>query len=222
MPPTAHSDTSPRDLSTARQVPRSQRLGLDPYDSGDPMTFLPRQICPLCSSDEYITEVEGPGLWRLTCTEGSTRDHPFSWVTTAQGPFDHTAQDGISAELGLYNDLLGVVRRNGPWLEYGIVEYHYAVAHPVTYSRIVKDYGHVALAPKPYTASSLIGAALGKLRRDGDLVYRPCKATGRWSYNSEISAWATAPGPSEPALLTWTDFAEQQGFSPECWPPLDA
>ena len=184
------------------------------------MTTLARQVCPICASDEdYSVEVEGPGLWRLTCARARS-DHPYSWVTTGQGALDHSGEDGVAASLGLYDDLLAVISHTDPWLEYGIVEYRYALAVPDTYRHLVDQYGHVAIAPKRYTASAFIGAALGKLRRETDLAYKPCTATGRWSYNGQISAWATNPGPADPAILTWAAFAVSSGFDPETWPPL--
>ena len=186
------------------------------------MTTLIRQVCPLCASDEdYVAEIEGPGLWRLTCTGGPSSTHPYTWVTTGQGPFDHTEQDGLSTAYGLYDDLLAVISHTDPWMEYGIIEYRYALAQPDTYAQIVDRYGHVAITPKRYTASSFIGAALGKLRRDGDLSYKTCTATGRWAYNSQISAWATNPAPTSPDVLTWVDFALERGFDPDVWPPLE-
>ena len=61
-------------------------------------------------------------------------------------------------------DLLSAVESLGPgWFEYGLVERAYADAHPREFAAMVARWGHTAIAPKQYTATSYLGYTLGDL-----------------------------------------------------------
>jgi hypothetical protein len=182
-----------------------------------------RQICPICQVDESIfTETIGPSLWRYTCTR-SCRQHaePYSWLgSTRDAPFDEELGYNKAEELGLPNDLLTCLQHGEPFVEYGVVEYRYAtVANPEVYKQLVEDYGHTALGPKKYTASAFIASTLGRMLREDLVAYKPGRATGFWSYNSDISFWSLQPL-SHSRPMTFATFAAEQGFDPKTWPPL--
>src|SRR4051794_356918 len=92
-----------------------------------------RQVCPLCVLDDpdiVDWEPEAPGLWRYTCTN---HQPPYSWLTTGEGAFDDSGSGGLADELGVYDDLLALFTEPGPYREWGIVEYQYALARPDVY-----------------------------------------------------------------------------------------
>ncbi len=64
----------------------------------------------------------------------------------------------------------------------------------------MSTYSHTALGGTPgYSASALIGGALGKLQRDGLLVRVLRKSTDYWSYNGQLNTYALSRGPTEDA-----------------------
>jgi hypothetical protein len=183
-----------------------------------------RLVCPRCSVEDFIeTETLGPSFWRYTCTR-SCRQHaePVSWTgSTPDAPVDMELTYNKAEELGLPNDLLRCLEHGEPFVEYGIVEYRYATkVNPDVYAQLVADYGHTALGPKQYTASTFIASTLGRMLKEGLLAYRGGHATGFWSYNSGISFWSLAPVSSEAPPITFKAFALERGLDPKSWPPL--
>src|SRR5262245_25146624 len=92
-----------------------------------------RQVCPLCAldDDDLVTwDVEGPGLWQFTCVNPAHGE--YSWLTTGRDALSTGGHEGLSEELGLYDDLLHCFAVGDPLLEYGIVEFRYATAYPIT------------------------------------------------------------------------------------------
>ncbi|MBN8785389.1 MAG: hypothetical protein J0G98_20185, partial [Terrimonas ferruginea] len=83
-----------------------------------------RQVCPLCAlDDEFVSwEVEAPGLWRFTCTN-PTHAEPYAWLTTGRDPISTSGHEGLSVELGIYEDLLACFEPEERFVEYGVVEY---------------------------------------------------------------------------------------------------
>ncbi|MGZ4790362.1 MAG: hypothetical protein ACXWBO_00740 [Ilumatobacteraceae bacterium] len=126
----------------------------------------------------------------------------------------------MADELGVYDDLLALFTEPGPFLEWGIVEHLYAQRNPATYRELVDRYSHTAYGPTQYSASAFLGRAAGQLASDGHLMVRFENATGYWSYNGVISAFALPPGPDDAAITTWADFAIHEGFAPDDWPAL--
>jgi hypothetical protein len=185
-----------------------------------------RQVCQTCTdADEYVTwEIEGPGLFRYTCSGPSHGADPYWWLSTGRSPLDGAGHEGLSTELGIYDDLLRCFDPAEPYIEYGIVEYRYATANPVPYQRLVWTYDHVQAARDAgrsidYSASAFIGGALGRLFHRDALVTRvEGKATGFWSYNDRLHGWALRPGPDNNHVYSWQAFAIDNGLDPEVWP----
>ncbi len=184
-----------------------------------PAVIAPRQICPLCGFDDDVTvsELSGNNSWQFRCT-GGNRYHaaPYFWDVA----FEHrsTSHEGICAELGLYDDLPGCVPAGQSWVEHGIVEYLYKKAHPDTYRELVDRYGHIAKAPKRFTASVILALTLGRLADEGVVAYRPkLPATGFWSYNGTVGNWAPLPPPAGDGHTTWSAWAIAQGLDPQEW-----
>jgi hypothetical protein len=179
-----------------------------------------RQVCPLCAldDDELVTWMpDAPGLWRYTCTNHTP---PYTWLTAGQGAFDDTGSSGIAEDLGVYDDLLAVFAEPGPYFEWGIVEHRYAQKRRDVYAELVSKYSHTALGPTQYSASAFPRLAAGKLAREGHLALRWIPATGYWSYNGTISAFALAPASDDAPVLSWSDYATTEGFDPRDWPAL--
>ncbi|MGQ0831445.1 MAG: hypothetical protein ACT4OV_07185 [Microthrixaceae bacterium] len=185
-----------------------------------------RQVCQTCrDGDDFVTwEVEGPGLWRYSCASPVHGESGYSWLSTGRSPLDGAGHDGLSEELGIYDALLRCLTPGETYIEYGIVEYRYAVANPGEYKHLVKLYDHTQAALDrgeglEYSASAFIGGALGRLyHRDGLLTRVDTKATGFWSYNGTLHGWALKPGPDNDTVRTWADFAAKQGLKPKEWP----
>jgi hypothetical protein len=168
--------------------------------------------------DDITWEVEGPGLWRFTCANPA-HGESYSWLTTGRDRHTESGNEGICNDLHLYEDLLRCVIPGEAYLEYGVIEYRYALANPETYKKLVSTYSHTALGETPgYSASALIGGALGKLPRDGLLVRVLRKSTGYWSYNGQLNTYALSPGPTDEATITWAGFATDLDLDPNAWP----
>lgn len=175
------------------------------------------QVCPLCALPDYLTwEVEAPGLWRYTC--GNPQCGGYSWPTTGRDPLKTGSYDGIAADLGIKEDLLDVIGRESRWLEYGVVEYLYAVENPTHYRQLVQMFSHTAIErPIQNSASAFIGTCLGILEQEGRLAKRTCRATGYWSYNTTVTAWAPRGNSLDAPIRAWAEFAIRQGLNPEEW-----
>lgn len=151
--------------------------------------------------------------WLYVCT---VHDPPFNWSVRREG--EHSGRDGITAELGVYDDLLLCVHSGEPWVEHGVVEYRYKQMRPKIYrDELVRRFGHRAQGPRHFSASALIAKALGQLRNEGLLAWQYAKATGFWAYNGTISYWATVPAPAEDNRLTWDAFAVANHLDPSTW-----
>src|SRR5262245_15745787 len=151
------------------------------------MPTPPSRVCPLCAAQDDLDRprpLPGGG-WQFTCRG------PHNVYTFEVDPDNVISAypEGLAADLGLYEDLLTLISDEAVFIEYGVVEYLYGVGRPDNYRKIVSTYGHTALAPRRYTASSFIAGVLGRLfaRREvgGDFGV----ATGYWEYNSIISYW---------------------------------
>ena len=178
------------------------------------------QVCPLCGHDdaEYLSwEVEGPGLWRYVCTDPS-HSEPYAWLTTGKDALQGGGGgDGLADQLGIYDDLLACFAFDGPLLEYGAVEYLYATQNPHPYQDLVSRYSHTRLGPTRFSASAFIGAALGRMYREGLLRRVDVKATGYWRFNGRLTAMSLAASQND-LVVTWEQFALERQLDPEDWP----
>lgn len=189
------------------------------------MAFAVKQVCPLCGlDDDVVFEPDESGAPVFVCRAGGDL-HPYEWrVPTLDPTAVLSPRTGVGEELGVYDDLPTVLIPGEPFVEYGVVEHRYARQYPKPYRELLERYGHTAIEPKRYTASAFLGRALGTLFHEGTLACRyAVPATGRWSYNSDISAWALPGRGAEEndRVVSWVEFAEQEGFDPETWPALD-
>lgn len=176
-----------------------------------------RQICPVCGLDDDVL-LTGVGVeWIMTC---SNPRHPlYEWRPTEQARGLHTYRSGIGEELGVYDDLLACVTEG--LAEYGVIEHRFAERARDTYDTLVRRYGHTALGPSRYTASSFLGGALGQLWREDLVTGLWGPATGYWAYNGQVGAYGPAGTPESERILTWALFAEETlGLDPASWPAL--
>src|SRR3546814_1912982 len=67
-----------------------------------------RQVCQTCrDGDEFVDiEIEGPGLWRYSCSSPAHGDSSYFWLSTGRSPLDGAGHDGLSEQLGIYDALL--------------------------------------------------------------------------------------------------------------------
>ncbi len=163
------------------------------------MTF---QVCPF-HSDDAVRGTPLPdeaGGEEFICRRGG---HPGDreWRWTGTPPPPDAVGGGLAAELGLDLELpAAVASYGGRWVEYGLVERAYADAHGADFAGMVARWGHTHLGRTDYTVSKYLGGQLGRLARQGALLYRAGPGTGRWSYNSTVGYYA--PPPVEP---DWDD-----------------
>ena len=175
------------------------------------------QVCHF-HGDEGVAGVPvgTEGALEFTCprTQGHPRPGTYSWVSYPPPPDDKLGS-GLMAELGLATELPAVLKGHvGRWVEYGVVEHDYAAANPEDFARLVDRYGHTAVAAKKYTTSAFLALALGELSRRGTLLCRFGPATGRWSYNSQVSYWALPPEPTWDERLSWADSGLDVNYVP--------
>jgi hypothetical protein len=178
-----------------------------------------RQVCPMCGDDDDVVAFpKGVGQdWVYTCT-AKRHASPYQWAVKVEERGD--GREGITAELGLYDDLPRCVVPGEPWVEHGVVEHRYKLLRPdIYFDELLPRYGHVAddWGRKPYTVSAFIAKTLGQLHREGAFAWQEEKATGFWKYNGRISYWAVPPAPPVDQRLTWASFASTQGLDPAVW-----
>jgi hypothetical protein len=195
---------------------------------------MPADVCPYCNECEWTSAApglsdEGSPLLVLRC-DNDQHPHPPTWsFPDPDVPAPAAAKTGSSGagqplvhQLGLYDKLVDVVQRFDRWVEYGIVEHEFAHAYPDVYRELVHRMGHVATdGHKQWTASAYLARMLGNLTRTGDVVYRPSHGTGRWAYNSDISAWRPPQAADTSDVLSWAGYATEQGMDPDTWPALE-
>jgi hypothetical protein len=185
-----------------------------------------RLVCPQCAFDEVDWEFDAEeGHWIYRCRDCIDLGGPLTWVVPDEGRGGGGGSlrdgNGIMARLGLYDGLIEAIGPDTPYFEFGIVEHRFAQVEREAYLELVDRYGHVQRdGQATNTASWMLGRALWALLRQGEVLRVPCAATGCWSYNRQMSAWALPPGPDEPTVLSWAEFAEEEGWSPRSWPAL--
>lgn len=174
----------------------------------------PAQVCPLCGHDDLVELVPSgeTDQWLFACTN---HQPSYNWAVAIQSPTQ--GQQGITAEIGMYDDLLLCVKADEPCIEHGVVEYRYQHLRPKLYEDLVAEFGHRAHGPRNFSVSALMARALGQLRDEGLLSWQYAKATGFWSYNGSISYWAKVPAPSADDRITWEQFAVSNGLNPDLW-----
>ena len=168
---------------------------------------MPGSMCHF-HADEWSTGSHvGAGAYAYVCerTDGHPGQVPWHWLE-APAPPDGAGLTGLAEELGLEQELPAAVHALGTgWFEYGLVERSYAERRPQDWARMVARWGHTAIEPKQYTASSYLAGTLGRLSRLGAVAYHPGTGTGRWSYNSDISWWSVVPPEPWEERTAWVD-----------------
>lgn len=194
-------------------------------------------LCPRCGETDGVVLVSGltdEGDAVLNALHSCAgQDDDYGWQvpddSTAGKKASQAAKASLNREgtplvqqLELYPKLLDAVSRFDRWVEYGAVEYEFALAHPEIYRQLVDRMGHLALGTSTnWSVSAYLARMLGNLTRTGELVYRPTAGTGRWSYDTEISSWRLPSVPDEAPLLTWKAYAEANSISSDRWPVLE-
>ena len=186
-----------------------------------------RDVCPRCGESSKLEllpflDDDGRAKIRLTCrllVHEQPVVHEFDDPSVATAS-DLTPADGLVHELDLYTKLEEVVcRMEGP-AEYGVVEHRFADEYPEDFLELWRRYGHVAThGSKRYTVSAYLSRLLGTLSRHGVVAHHACRGTGRWAYNSDVSAWAN-PSRADGPILSWVQYAQQHGWPKDAWPTI--
>lgn len=142
---------------------------------------------------------DGSYAYECARTTGHPAPGEWRWLYTPPPP-GLAGLGGLAQEWNLEHELVEAVRDLGPgWWEYGLVERSYAARRPADFAEMVERWGHTAVQPKDYTATAYLGGVLGRMSVHGLIAFHEGAATGRWSYNSEISWW------SLDALAPWEE-----------------
>jgi hypothetical protein len=152
---------------------------------------------------------------------GRTPTARQSGARTPAAPRSRRNADDSATEQ-LLEPLLACVNAGEPFVEYGVVEYRFRLAHPDLFVAHVRELGHLMLGARrgqTSTSTARFTKALGRLERSGELVTVKGPGTGAWRHNQSISYWARPPRPAGP-LLTWSMFCATQGRSAE-WTAAD-
>ena len=98
----------------------------------------------------------------------------------------------------------------------GLVERRFALDNPSEWADLVHRYGHRYSNHEPakYTASAFLAHILGALARTHTVALRDGPATGRWSYNSTISYWATQLDANWAERVTWESVDPPMDYLP--------
>lgn len=134
--------------------------------------------------------------------------YSWSWLATAPA----TELPGLELDGALLTAVeTASSEQGGGWVEYGLVERAYALAHPADWQALLDTYSHRRYLPdgasrrkQPYTASRRLGAALGAARRRQDVNFRQGPGTGFWAYNSTISYFAPLSVDPSAGTCTWS------------------
>ena len=186
-----------------------------------------RYVCPTCGESTNVEIVpflddDGRAKVRLTCRL-IVHEQPVVLEfddPTAPSASTLTPAGGLVHDLDLYSKLEAIVLSLDAPAEYGIVEHLFAERHPDEYLTLWRRYGHVAThLSKRYTLSTYLSSLLGYLWRHGAIAHRSTAGSGRWAYNSGISAWAH-PQWAEAPITSWAEFAEAHGIVPDQWPAV--
>ena len=195
------------------------------------MTNYPTTImCNKCfRADDVTFEVNFLTVkWDYQCGGAIHGETPYVWSVEPTKAGNYAApRDGELADLGVYDDLLLCIRADDPWLEYGVIEDRYRNLRSDTYASLVAKYSHSARNAirggpdvNPDRRSKLsvrLASALSHLEGAGLIAKNFGPATGYWDYNGIISHWAPLPSPAQENVLSWWDYAIEEGLDPANW-----
>lgn len=173
--------------------------------------------CPRCFRDDEVSAERAPdgsGFVYTCVATAHDNGKPHVWVQDPGDPDASSfARDGVLDDL--YDPLMALFRPGEPLIEHGIVEDRLRANASAVFAGHVHERGHVALGGLRNTASGRIGSALGILRAQGQLIVRRGKGTGAWRYNSVIGFWGLPPSELGRPVLTWEQYAADNGRSAE-------
>jgi hypothetical protein len=176
------------------------------------------QVCRFHAHDDIVgvPTGAGDGSQAFTCarTTGHPHPGPFTWLDVPAPP--HGSLGGsLADEYGLHTELpAALAAYRGRWIEYGVLEHAYAANRPTDFAELVARFGHTAIRARRYTVSSYLARTLGDISRAGSVVHHSGDATGRWSYNSNISWWTLQPEPDWSSRLSWADTHHSISYVP--------
>lgn len=170
-----------------------------------------RQVCPICGTDDDVQSAVLPsGETLYTCSR--ERRHfpdPYSWTFDEVGKVRGYPQEGLAAELNLFDDISKCFHFDDGWLEYGIIEDRFKASSPENFETLRAIYGHTILdGPRKYSMSTYIARhVLSKLESLGELAWFQGTPTGVWKeHNTDISYWARVPAPPRNQVQTYADY----------------
>ena len=170
----------------------------------------------MCAHDDTVIGfLNDDGEQVLYC-----EDCDYSWTPTqrSKGRSNLVSRSGIGEEWGVYDALIACVDNSDQWLEYGIIEHRYKLAHPSTYAQMVQRWSHTKLGKTRYSASNFLGSCLGHLAREGAISTRRHRiTTGYWAYLSAVTHVAGVPEPPADHFLSWHTYATQHALDPNDW-----
>lgn len=170
-----------------------------------------RQVCPICGTDDDVQSAVLPsGETLYTCSrERRHSPDPYSWTFDDVGKVRGYPQEGLAAELNLFDDISKCFHVDDGWLEYGIIEDRFKALNPEHFETLRAIYGHTILdGPRKYSMSTYIARhVLSKLESLGGLAWFQGTPTGVWKeHNTDISYWARVPAPPRSQVQTHADY----------------
>lgn len=169
------------------------------------------QVCPICGTDDDVQSAVLPsGETLYTCSrERKHSPDPYSWTCDDAGRARGYPQDGLAAQLNLFDDISKCFHDGDGWLEYGVIEDRFKALSPDKFETLRGIYGHTILdGPRKYSMSTYIARhVLSKLETLGELAWFEDQPTSIWKvHNSSISFWARTPAPPREQIQTYADY----------------
>ncbi len=175
------------------------------------------QVCPF-HSDEIVRPVRTASETAEYTYRCGRKNHPvkgpFEWpfVPEPERASGDIMKLGLDVELPLAV-AAAVAEVKPDWVEYGLVERAYALAHPNEWAKILVKFDHTEYhdadtttrGDLPYTASMYLARTLGALSGTGRLGHRSFPGTGRWAYNNPISFYSLPGADPFGPVATWED-----------------
>jgi len=149
----------------------------------------PRSHLTTRSTSEGRTD---DGIRFVVCTHRSHGPDGFVWEPSAP-PGKSIRNDGLGAELSIWDRLLELFDEDEDFIPYGEVEDRLFEKYPDIAEKLLRRYGHKfrdpAFPSSQYSMSAYLASRLRELEKEGalQLTWRP--ATGEWAHNGVISHW---------------------------------
>lgn len=182
-------------------------------------------VCPFCGESnnveiEYYCDESGTPMVRLTCRV-IVHGRPVVQEVPAAALRKPTLSSGSGFvhDHDLYSKLEDTVFAIGRPCEYGVVEHEFARRFPEEFMAVWNRFGHIAThGPSDYTMSGYLAGLLHTIAVTGAITQSSTYGTGRWHYLGAVSAWSVPAAAGLP-VLSWAQYAKEQGFDANDWPP---